>query len=269
MSSAYKRRREDDEDVPEPSMRVNSSSSNPHKLPGGLVATPVECGEEKGTVMLVQDPYNDHFTYNIGNSLWSASLEVIQYWKDVPPLENKKKSDRFAALEVGAGCGLLGLAMWRHGYDTVTLTDLDEMLPIMNYNIEWNNAGDYVQAMALDWSDGGLSARSVYEARGPFDLIVGAEVSYDESLHEGLLDSIVILCGGGCTAKPSKSLKTPARVLLAIPLRDSDPQIIAIAEVRGFVVTELKSCPACPNHDSEQIIYELRAPARWPEVGPV
>jgi len=266
MSSPHKRRRQDDEKAVG-SARTVSPSNNLPVLPSGLVATPIDCGEDKGTVMLVQDPYNDHFTYNIGNSLWSASLEVIQYWKDEPPLRDWKDSKKSAALEVGAGCGLLGLAMWRHGFEAVTLTDLDEMLPIMNYNIDWNNAGKCVQAMALDWSDGGISARSVYEARGPFDLIVGAEVSYDESLHTSLLDSIVILCGGDCAAAShSKSPQSPTRILLVIPLRDSDPQIIPLAEVRGFAVTELKKCPACPNHDSEQVIYELRAPASWSDV---
>jgi hypothetical protein len=224
----------------------------------------------------VQDPYNDHFAYNIGNSLWSASLEVVDYWKVVPPLQ-KRLPQGSSALELGAGCGLLGLALWRHGFGAVTLTDLEEMLPIMSYNVAWNEAGESVQAMALDWGDGGISARGVLAARGPFDLIVGAEVSYDELLHAGLIDSLVILCGGEGTAEqPAWSpplrpppLRPPTRVLLAIPLRDSDASIVALAEVRGFVATELKRCPPCPNHDSEQIIFELRAPAAWPVTAPV
>jgi len=251
------------------------------------------------SIEVVTDPMNDVFTYNIGNSLWSASLELVKYLDET----NHPTASFASAVEVGAGCGCLGLALWRRGCKRVILSDLDEMIPIMEHNISHNDAGGtdteavtddisngVVSARALDWSDRGEGARALVSANdGPFDLIVGAEVSYDYDLHEGLLETLSILSGFPLDEPPSLSNTSatpdvesalngvaPATdkgtggqeiaptvaigpvILLAIPLRDRDAEIVEVAARKGFTVTRVKLCASCSDHSSPVGIFELR-----------
>ena len=229
------------------------------QLLAGLEVTLVPTGREP--VKLVTDSMNYHFSYNIGNSLWGASLELVKF------LEENDIQDGTSAIEVGAGCGALGLAAWKRGFSCVSLTDLEEMLPIMKENIRFNGAETAVEARPVDWSDGGESAREVFAARGPFDLIVGAEVTYDSRLHAGLVESLAILCGAGAETKHPSTGPRP-RVIIAIPRRDDDEDIVAVARAKGFTVTELKVCPASKDHSSDVILMQFVPPSTgtWAEL---
>jgi hypothetical protein len=244
----------------------------------------VSCGGGN-FINVVTDPMNDVYSYNIGNSLWGASIEVVEYLEEI----KHPTASLGSAVEIGAGCGCLGLTLWRRGCKQVVLTDLDEMLPIMNHNIAHNRADEDMSARALDWSDGGEGARSlVSRNNGAFDLIVGAEVTYDDGLHEALLGTLAIL--SGCTPVPPPAASTAASelsgqtfpaatdgalkegqdraeatvsgttILLAIPCRDQDEDIVEAAMGRGFTARRVKLCAPSPNHSSPVGIYEFRPP---------
>ena len=229
----------------------------------------------RGTYV-VTDPMNDHFDYSIGNSLWSASLELIDYL--VRSGDEGGLVQR--AVEVGAGCGAAGISLWGRGSCNVVITDLHEMLPIMrincSYNLEKAQAAasrGSLSAMALDWTDPS-SATAVYDAHGPFDVVVGAEVSYDDDLHAALVDTLAILCGMSRTSEgavaeapaavPGRSGTTQARVLLAIPQRDNDWEVLDLCERRGFSVTQVMLSPPDHEHSSPVGIFELVPSSRAP-----
>lgn len=233
------------------------------KLPAELTLKSIDTGFIP--IVSVTDPFNEVFPYNIGNSLWSASLELIEY------LKSETTIAATSVAEIGAGTGSIGLTAWRRGCARVTLTDLEEMIPILNANIVHNEGCESVSAIALDWTDGGESAEVVFQSRGPFDLIVGAEVTYDSKLHGPLLDTLEILCGvpalpaklsRGETESVERSNQVrPSRILLAIPLRDDDPEIVDLAEERGFACKEMHVYPPNNDHASPVAIYELTPPA--------
>ncbi len=193
-----------------------------------------------------------------------------------------------SAIELGAGCGSVGIALWRRGCKKVTLTDLDEMLPILRTNIARNlktlKSGEEtneIVALPLDWSDDGSSANTVRLSRGPFDLIVGAEISYDEHLHADFVSSLERLCrmpslvenrnidregrakttdrdvDRAETADTMEAAHMQTRIVLAIPLRDKDTDVLTVAKKRGFVSTQMALFPPTIEHQSPIGIFEL------------
>lgn len=103
---------------------------------------------------------------------------------------------RLRCLEVGAGCGLLSLALSRMGFD-VTATEQPGVLENLQHNIERDSArapkdAGACRAVRLRWGDAddiaALLGSDCSEAR--FDLIVGTDVVYKLELVEPLLHTL-------------------------------------------------------------------------------
>ena len=92
---------------------------------------------------------------------------------------------RTAALELGAGTGIAGLAAAAVGMHYVALTDLEYCLPTLRSNAEETVAaspagafgGSSIAVHALDWL-----RPSLEELGGPFTLVLGADVVWLEAL---------------------------------------------------------------------------------------
>mmetsp|Transcript_31336 Transcript_31336/g.86140 ORF Transcript_31336/g.86140 Transcript_31336/m.86140 type:complete len:217 (+) Transcript_31336:128-778(+) len=76
-----------------------------------------------------------------------------------------------SVLELGSGCGLVGLVV-AHFADRVTLSDGDEAeLPLLQRNVElYSPPGCQVRASLLDWGSD--------ENQELFDVVIGQEVAY-------------------------------------------------------------------------------------------
>jgi len=85
-----------------------------------------------------------------------------------------------AAVELGCGLGLAGVAAARRAA-TVTFTDyVDRALSYSRANAESNGiAPDQCRYERVDWSDP--------PDLGPFDLLLGAEIAYDYFFHDDLV----------------------------------------------------------------------------------
>ena len=82
-------------------------------------------------IQVLTDPLSVKYTYSVGNSIWGASFELVNF------LKTHRPDFRGNAVELGAGCGAPGLVLWSRGA-TVTLTDLPRTLPFMKTNIDLN-----------------------------------------------------------------------------------------------------------------------------------
>jgi predicted nicotinamide N-methyase len=119
-------------------------------------------------------------------------------------------------LELGAGTGLVGIAaacVWR---TQVTLTDLPEIVPNLQYNVDQNRElvhpfGGYMSVMALDWSDAANAPTSDYEL---YPVILAADPLYS-SAHPRLLTEAV----GRWLMK-----NQDARFIVELPLREGYDQ---------------------------------------------
>lgn len=103
---------------------------------------------------------------NLGLKTWASSyllakrLELIaaQHNIEDPKKGTDDGEDTWFALELGSGTGLLGLAaaaVWRC---CVTLSDLSEIIPNLNRNVEDNldmidEREGWATTMELDWDD--------------------------------------------------------------------------------------------------------------------
>jgi predicted nicotinamide N-methyase len=87
------------------------------------------------TLRLAQDPNSEH----LGTTVWDASIVLAKYLERgmrKGELSRPKVSGK-RGLELGAGMGLAGLSLALLGAD-VTLTDVAEVLPLLQANYERN-----------------------------------------------------------------------------------------------------------------------------------
>ncbi|KAL8152214.1 hypothetical protein V2J09_009974 [Rumex salicifolius] len=144
-----------------------------------------------------QDPNSNH----LGTTVWDASMVFAKF------LERNCRKGKFCpsklrgkrVIELGAGCGVAGMAML--GCDVI-LTDQKEVLQLLQRNVDRNisrisqmNPGPdligSIKVTELDWGN----MDHVQAVAGPFDYIIGTDVVYVEHLLEPLLQTILALSG--------------------------------------------------------------------------
>ena len=113
--------------------------------------------------------------------------------------------DGLRVVELGCGLAVPSIAAARAGA-TVLATDAStEALPLVERNAREN--GVRVQTAALDWAEPGTLVR-----RGPFDLVLAADVLYEQESVEPLLALLPRLAPEVWLADPGRA---PADVFLA------------------------------------------------------
>jgi predicted nicotinamide N-methyase len=127
----------------------------------------------------------------LGCTVWDGSIALAKMFEnDLETIENLKRSN---ILELGAGCGLVGLTLLHLGAKFVLLTDMEVCLPTLNENVFKNtqtSMRDRVQVMPYVW---GEVTTVLTKRQGKFDIIVAAEVLYDEVNSRLLAQSAVQL----------------------------------------------------------------------------
>lgn len=151
-----------------------------HSIALPLRAQSVDC--------LVAASTADHLT---GAIVWPVARATAAYVQTLP------LAHVASVLELGAGCGLVGLAASASlpAGALLALTDgEEEMLPLMARNLPHAAPGVRTLAARLRWGDAGdaaeLAARSGVER---WDLIVGADVVYWRAGIEPLAASVAAL----------------------------------------------------------------------------
>merc|ERR1712039_158037 len=102
-------------------------------------------------------------------------------------------------LELGCGLGTVGIACARFGAQSVHLTDYDEdMLLTCTQSAALNDVSDRVSTSRLDWNDLVGSSRQPLGDLAKYDLVLGADIIYEESHAKLVLEVIArLLCDGG------------------------------------------------------------------------
>ena len=168
-----------------------------------------------------------------GGIVWESAYALEQYMRlnigricASPPVKRKRGLSRCKVLELGAGAGLLGLAVAARGAKATVLTDHPNAMPLLERNVRRNSAlfetraelvgkkrkkrGDAnadtettttttstskskPKCMPLDWTNDAHVDAVARE--GPFDIILATDVVFNESLVAPLLAAIRA-CGG-------------------------------------------------------------------------
>jgi len=120
-----------------------------------------------------------------GGHLWRCATILLKYFEN-EKLFPKRFFEGKRILEVGAGTGLVGIALSKIGA-IVTLTDLQFLLPLMNENIHLNNLSpEQIQAKELCWGETDCTPF----CEPPLDYILAVECIYLEDLFEPLLKTL-------------------------------------------------------------------------------
>lgn len=134
-----------------------------------------------------------HATKDVGCQVWYASRVLCSYLEHrevhgpEPPLFHGQR-----ILELGAGCGLVGI-LGAHLGGAVTLTDIEDVLPRARQNVDLNPLGQY-EAGALEVEElcWGTDIRQDF-GRGNFDVIIGCDIIYADHLHGSLITTLLQL----------------------------------------------------------------------------
>eukprot|EP00667_Euglena_gracilis_P018646 EG_transcript_19827 len=149
---------------------------------------------DKGRITVTQDP---HIQNSSGGIVWETAYLMAMYFEQcVLPASGAAPPP--AVLEVGAGCGLLGLVLARLGC-RVVLTEQPATLPTLRRNVAANLAATAGRATALPLFWGDARDIEAVAAHGPFDLVVGTDVFFSPPLVEPLLATIHQLTGPSST----------------------------------------------------------------------
>ena len=125
-----------------------------------------------------------------GGVVWETAYLLLGYLL----LQKQRQSSLGRLVEVGAGCGLLGIALAVANRATdVTLTEVDQVLPLLKNNLECNQTllkTCPCRAVALDWTNYRDQAQAASLQAHSVDTIVGTDVVFSPSLVEPLWQTL-------------------------------------------------------------------------------
>jgi predicted nicotinamide N-methyase len=146
--------------------------------------------------------------------LWPSGMALAETLLAEPQLVAGRR-----VLELGCGLGITATAALRAGADLVAADCFADALLFCRYNA-LRNAGRMPATLLLDWRT--ATGRAACEARGPFDVVLAADVLYEPEDEEPLFELIPrLLVPGGVFA-------------LAEPGRRVSLAFVAAARMRGW-----------------------------------
>ncbi|CAJ1373402.1 unnamed protein product, partial [Effrenium voratum] len=193
-----------------------SSCDQPSEKLFELANRPSLCLRIGGSVLEVsQDRSTQEHS---GGVVWETAFFLLRYLeREVLPGLGR----RLRVVELGAGCGLLGLGLARLGCEVV-LTDQPLALPNLRHNAEGSGA----EVQVLSWGD--VEHMEAVRRQGPFDLVVGSDVVFALRFVEPLLQTIGAL------------LQDSGTCWLCLQRRDPDAHALLMQKAaEAFEVQEL------------------------------
>lgn len=124
----------------------------------------------------------------LGTTVWDGSIALAKMFDNqitFPPEDFKN----YRVLELGAGCGLVGIYLCLLGAKRTVITDQQCCIPTLNKNIELNVTKDMISSIKAQEYSWGKSVDNLTK-NGVFDLVVAAEVLYSEEDSIKLAKSI-------------------------------------------------------------------------------
>ncbi|ORX57486.1 hypothetical protein DM01DRAFT_1334105 [Hesseltinella vesiculosa] len=149
-------------------------------------------------IVLLQDPHSDH----LGGYIWLCSVVFCSYM-DALAKNHKRRNDRQEWIhmdqdklwvELGSGVGLIGTMLAKLGLERVVMTDIGDLVPAMERNVEANelltwsisgrkaNATDNRHSVIIEpllWDDD--EAIRHIKSLGDIDYIVACDCIYSEA----------------------------------------------------------------------------------------
>ncbi|GAQ88365.1 hypothetical protein KFL_004220040 [Klebsormidium nitens] len=136
-------------------------------------------GGQEGSLTIQQKRFKET---GFASTVWDSSIVLAKYlerWQEA--LVRGKR-----CIELGAGCGLVGICAARFGAGSVVLTDLPGNLSLLERNRSGNSTQD-TQVSELVWG------ADVAHLEAPFDVVFATDVIYDGSVIHQLVATLIKL----------------------------------------------------------------------------
>jgi predicted nicotinamide N-methyase len=117
-----------------------------------------------------------------GGRPWISATVLSNYLLTLKDITN------LVMLELGAGTGLVGIVAGLLGVKNVIITDIDELVDLMNQNISLNGVDSHVKACSYYWGN-----ELPKECDKPIDIVLIADCIYLERNFQPLLDAMTVL----------------------------------------------------------------------------
>jgi predicted nicotinamide N-methyase len=156
-------------------------------------------------IVLVQDPHSNY----LGGYIWLTSIVFCSY---LERLYSKRDRHGWISLdrnkrwvELGSGVGLIGIMLHKLGIEDVVITDIEELVPTMERNVEANHINirsingrrknekddNFIVVDPLFWNN--QEEMSSIKAGGDIDYIVACDCIYSEASAMDLVDTMDFL----------------------------------------------------------------------------
>jgi len=200
------------------------------------------------------DPAGHDDDDGTGAFVWGAGARLARLLHRDPALRAQLRGRR--VLELGCGTAVVSIAaVAAAGARLAVATDLPSRLAAARRNIAANGAaaggrllqqeGAAVRAAALDWGEGAEGvARLVDEFGGPFDWVLGADLTYEPGAMAPLARTMAAALrrrrggGGGAAAAGSASVRPQALLMHRPRSREVDAAMAIAFEAEGLALVE-------------------------------
>ncbi|KAJ2444468.1 hypothetical protein GGF42_006292 [Coemansia sp. RSA 2424] len=151
-------------------------------------------GQRTIALTIIQNPHINGELGQTGGVLWNSSVVLSEYFarRSISgwPLTAMN------IIELGAGCGLVGVALHRLGARRVVVTDQRRMMKVLGKNVDLakttTTGGGLLLATEYDWEKGAEDQSVVREA---VDLVVVSDCVYHENVVPLLVGAMADVCG--------------------------------------------------------------------------
>eukprot|EP00039_Didymoeca_costata_P025141 m.12476 g.12476 ORF g.12476 m.12476 type:complete len:261 (+) comp4658_c0_seq1:168-950(+) len=123
--------------------------------------------------------------------VWEAAVILAEHLA-----KSKRSWSKVRVLELGAGPALLSLCTGRLGALITVATDRPGHIECARDNIARNNLVDKVQVEPLDWTSDLQIHKIIAKYPDGWDLCIGSDLVYMETMFQPLLQTIEMVCGG-------------------------------------------------------------------------
>ncbi|KAF0688609.1 Aste57867_19782 [Aphanomyces stellatus] len=163
-----------------------------------------------------------------GHLVWDAAVALADYLQAEATALGVSPATR--ALELGAGIGLVGMALAALGCKEVTLSDQRYCLPLLNMNATTNftGANEALRPVVRELQWGTDDATTATNGR-PMDLVVASDVLYNPSVFPKLVRTIAALASSETVLLMTHEIRNP----------DNEADFFAQLAAAGFECTRV------------------------------
>jgi hypothetical protein len=154
-------------------------------------------------IVRIRQDHDEACGQHTGGIVWETSYLLLNYLRQIYSPEDATRRSKYpcgkTVLEVGAGCGLLGIGIYHSKLaKRVILTETDSVLPNLLYNVQRNTirknledeTNERVRVCGLDWTRYEEDCRVANIEPHSIDFIVGTDVVFSTRFVRPLLETL-------------------------------------------------------------------------------